>query len=274
MFQAAISAGDPAETDTRVLDGTTWLVDTASPILAGLRYVPVESKEGHLPIGDSLPGAVAKAEHGARTPDLDPTIGELPYATTTFETASAASGILIARSGDAVVDLLEDAQRESLRQKMLRELLVGSGVNHQWTGLNSTTNITEYQAVSQGNDTFFLDVEDAQADAGANMAASVWVLGTGLHSAAARQISEPGSGDKTLERGTIRLTGTRAYRTSFLPANDGLLVNLASIIIAVQENELVIVDRITKPGTLNVFRQFYGALVPTRPTHVRRLTEA
>ena len=273
MFQtAALSAGDPAEVDERALDMATWLVDPASPILSGLRFVPVESSEGHLPIGTTLPVAVAKAEHGSRTVDLDPVIDSLAYGPTTrFETASAVSGILAARSGPVAMSLLEDAQRESLRQKILEQLLVGSGTSHQWTGLSSTSNVTEYMTVDQGNDVAFLDSEESHEDSGADMATSVWVLSRTLHSAASRMISEPGSGDKTLEGGRIRLTGTRAYRSGLLADGDGLLVDLSSIVVAVQMDELVIIDRITQPGDNRVFRMFFGALVETRPSHVRVL---
>ena len=269
----AIVAGNFGD-DPRLGSPVTWLQDSASPVLAGIRLVPVTAQSGQVVQGAGLPTAVIKAESADPGALADPTIADLDYSTSVLEVRTQISGMVIAQADPFALDLLEGAQREAIRQLLLKQVLVGTGVAPELDGLVNTTNTTDYAQLDRGQDEVFLATEDALEDQGADMASVVWVLGRDLHTSASRAIAEPGDGARTVERGRIRLTNTRVYRSGLLPATTGIAVDLSSVSIAAQNLELLVIDRVTRPGDIFVTRQAFLGLIASRAAHVRRIIQS
>ena len=271
---AAIDSGDFGDSSTRAPVPATWLRDPASPVLSGITFVPVTSTSGIVPVGATLPTAVIKAESTNPSALSDPALSDVGFACSVIEVRTQVSGQSLTQSGDYLMDLVDDAQRIAVRQKLLQQILAGSGTSPEFDGLQNTSNSADYALLDRGQDEPFLDAEDALEDAGANMPSLVWVLGRDLHTSASRAIAEPGDGARTVERGVVRLTGTRAYRSGLITSTTGLCIDLSSVYVAVQLEELLVVDRIQRPGDVAVTRQAFVGLIETRATHIRKITQA
>ena len=259
---------------TRAPVPATWLTDPASPVLSGIRFVPVTSTTGIVPVGATLPTAVIKAESADPSALSDPVLGDVGFSCSVVEVRTMVSGRSLMQSGGFLMDLVDDAQRIAIRQKLLQQLLAGSGTSPEYTGLVHTTNSVDYAVGDRGQDGPILDAEDALEDEGANMPTAVWVMGRDIHTSASRAIAEPGDGARTVERGVVRLTGTRALRSGLITSTTGLLIDLSSVFVAVLEEELLVVDRIQRPGDVIVTRQIFASLIETRTSHVRKIVEA
>ena len=274
VFDTAAIESDSFGDSTRAPVPATWLRDPASPVLSGITFVPVTSTTGIVPVGATLPTAVIKAESADPSALSDPALGDVSFACSVIEVRTQVSGRALMQSGDYLMDLVDDAQRIAIRQKLLQQVLAGNGTAPEFDGLQNTTNSVDYALLDRGQDEQFLSAEDALEDAGAVMPSAVWVLGRDLHTSASRAIAEPGDGARTVERGVVRLTGTRALRSGLITATTGLLVDLSSVYVAVQMEELLVVDRIQRPGDVTVTRQAFVGLIETRATHIRKIVQA
>ena len=105
----------------------------------------------------------------------------------------------------------------------------------------------------------------------------MWLLAEDLFRKARRTLRDPGSGDYVVRRwdGRVRvLDGTEAIRTNTLEAGYGIYGEWTACTLAIWENMVVTIDRITQPGTLKITLDRYFDFAVTRPARVSILKVA
>ena len=248
-----------------------------------LRRVPVfygPSDAGELPFGSGLPSVNVRVEGTTRTAaESSAAIGSTPYTVSRFEAFQELSTQAVMQSGPDILTVVEDAAREALARKMIQQMFAGSGTDGQWAALLGVTGILSatYATANRGTDVPFLTAEEALIDAGARLPGMAWALGTDLESAAARALLEPGSDRRVIERRTMQLTGTQTARDGSLTATDGLLADWSQAVAIVYTGEellQIVIDRVTKPGSLRVWTIARLGLAVVRPGLVYHLSEA
>ena len=165
-------------------------------------------------------------------------------------------------------DFIMDVIMAASDRQMATQVLTGSGVAPNITGILNTTGIisTDYAAADVGAQSVFFAAEDAlSVDTPADR--RVWVLAEDLYRVSRRTLRDPGSGDYVVRRrdGAVRvLDNSMAIRTNTLTTGYALYGEWSACTLALWENMLVTVDRVTEPSLLRITVDRYFDFAVTR----------
>ena len=269
---AAIGTDDVSGDRPSLREPVRWLAGDGdeSPILARARIIPVNQIRGKLPAGTRLPDTVMTGPFGDNTGDFDPTIGDFDFALTSIiESRTSVNRAAIIQSSDAAIDdMVLGAQRVAIRDRMVQQILVGSGNNNQIQGIVNVAGVpgSSYPMADRGSSGAFQDGEDAVEDAGGRLESFAWALGSDLSSSARRTAIDPGGSRRTEERGRLTLSGVAVQRVGALPATMGVLADWANVLVLTLDELEVIVDAVSKPGDVRLTSRLPIAMIPTQPT--------
>ena len=173
----------------------------------------------------------------------------------TIEAKSEISRQLVVQSGDAAMDDLLEIHRISLADRLLEQILAGSGVGNDLSGIVSATGIGAgtYMTADRGDSDGFQGGEDTIEDAGGRLSGMAWAAGSDLSTSARRALLEPGSDRRVEERGRLSLSGLPMQRiTSGLSPTTGLLCDWSLIYVPILSELVVVTDLISNPGDVRV----------------------
>ena len=284
VFEAAIAADDVSGTEREVIGAPTWLQRGEDVISRQLRYVGVTESKGTVPIGTELPQAAVTDEFGTSpfTQGAGTEVSETSYLLRYIESRVSISTQAVIQSEADALGYLEVALQQASRNLLIEQLLTESGgligETAQYLGAEllqlDATNQAEYVFTSGLSVEAILDAEDLLLDNDASPEGMVWAFGTSLHSQLQRQILDPGSGERMLQRRRL-FTGSTVVRAKALTPTTGILFDVreAVAIPTSVENELF-VNRISKPGTVYLTLRTHADVVWVRPKLVYRLTQS
>ena len=175
-------------------------------------------------------------------------------------------------------DFVMDVMLAASDRQMAAQILGGSGVAPNVTGILNTTGIltNEYMSADKGSQVSFFDAEDSLGlDVPSDRRA--WILGEDLFRKARRTVRDPGDATYVLRRwdGAMRvLDNTMAIRSNVLSTGYGLYGEWSACTLGIWATVLVTIDRITTPGTLKVTVDRYFDFVVTRAARFAVLQEA
>ena len=175
-------------------------------------------------------------------------------------------------------ELVLEAHRIGIRDAMLDQLLSGDGVGNNLLGVVNAadTGGGTYPIADSGKSGLFIIGEAAVEDGdgrGPNMA---WAFGRDLSAGARGTAIDPGGSRLTEERGRLTLSGLPVQRVkSGLDATTGILADWQTVMLPMLDQLLVIVDRITEPGTLRLTSRLpLASPIVTHPSAVYVLTQS
>lgn len=281
--QAAIGADDVIAGRGREVAGVpTWLQDGQDLLSRSLIYLPVTEKEGYIPFGATLPQATVTSEAGTN-PFVEGSgseLGETPYELKYVEARVSASAKVVMQSTTDMLDHLEEALQIASRRLFIGQLLAGpggkTGDTAHFLGAQNlpldAANISTYVQSNGVAPADILTAEDVVLDNDASPENLVWCLGRGIHTALQVAIQDPGSGERMLRLGRL-FSGTRAVRSRALESTTAILFDVREAVkVPVAAENLLVVDRISKPGTIKLTMRTHVDGTWVRPSLVYRLT--
>ena len=196
----------------------------------------------------------------------------------TIEAKSEVSLELAVQTADSVLDDLLEAHRLALADKMLEQVLSGSGAGNNLDGVVNATGIGAgtYALADRGGDEAFTDAELAVQDGGGRTEHTAWALGTDLSTSTQKVSIEPGSSRRTQEGGRLTLSGTPAQRiTEGLAGTTGLCADWRTVVVPILNELILVLDRISIPGEVRVTSRLpIGSPILTHPAAVYKLEQA
>ena len=263
-----------------VVDSLDWPVERATEVLDLMRTFEVTETRGRLPIG-ALPSVTMQAESVTAGADSDPGISDKSYHCDSVVEVKSSYSTQLALMAGSIFDVGEQMQashRAAIRQKLLEQIVSGDGQGSNLSGVASTSGIgaATYAMADAGKSDKFTTAENTVEDADADGSRVAWLLGSTLSSATRSALLEPGSDRRVNERGRMSLSGYRAYRSnSAIASTNALLADWSSIAIVMQQQMVVIVDRISRPGEVRITSRLAVAdPIVTRPARVYKLEQA
>ena len=185
-------------------------------------------------------------------------------------------------AGEHDVDaLVLDSHRLAIQVELVAQVLSGDGAGHNLTGL---LNVSEISSQQYGGGApqlpmsapLLLDVEAAVEDGGGRLPLMAWGVGTDVSDTIRNTAIEAGSWGRVEARGRITLSDIPAQRLG-APFTDttAILADWRTVIVPVSSELEVVVDRVTKPGTLRLTSRL-GVADPivTHPDAAYILTQA
>ena len=212
--------------DTPFYGRIEWLASSGVPLLDRILTLAVPTRRGTVPIGGALPEArmlpedPMSATAAASDPGITGMIFELAQ---TIEVQTKLSLQVIVQSSEDILGAVQDALRRSIAERLLQQILGGTGMNNQLLGLPSRTNVDggTYVTANRGNANGFVEgetaIEDAQGTPGA------WALGKAISDASRKVVIEPGGTRRVEEAGRLTLSGLKTYRDDSLTDTTGIV---------------------------------------------------
>ena len=204
-----------------------------SPILARLRLITTAETRGKLGGVGTLPSSTMQSEHSTAAAFSDFALGDNEFVLdSVVEVKGEVSLQVVLQSGPQAVDeLVLESHRQAVADKVLSQLLIGTGLGNEVVGVTKHTGLAaavEYTAADKGKSSTFATAEQVVEDAGARPSGLAWALGHALSSSARSTLVEPGADRRVEERARITLSGTPVQRFpagSIFPENLGLLAD-------------------------------------------------
>ena len=210
----------------------------------------------------------------ARTPGL---FGQHDFElSSTIEVKSEIS-LQLALLSEFAMDALLEAHRLAIADRMLEQVLAGSGVGNDLDGVVNATGTQSgtYAQTDRGSSASLQDAEDAIEDAGGRQPFMAWGAGSDLSTSTRRALLEPGSDRRVEERARLSLSGLPIQRITGLTSTTGLCGDWATIIVPVLDRIDVVTDRITNPGDVRITSRLAIAdPIVSHPQTVYLLTQA
>ena len=254
--------------------------DGAGPIMSRLRVVPVEHSKGKFASGSALPGTTMQGEFDTATgwPN-DPSFGSHEYdLSSVIETKTEVSSQVITQSSDDLLDSILEAHALAVSDKLLQQMLSGDNVGNNLDGIVNASGIggATYAMGDRGGDEAFLVGEGVVEDAGGRSPFLAWAVGSDLSDSLRTTAIEPGASRRTEEQGRLSLSGLPVQRVADgMVSTSGILCDWRSVIVVVADTLELVIDRVTKPGSLRMTSRLpVSSPVATIPSLIYSLTQS
>lgn len=263
--------------DTPSYGRIDWIQSSGVPLLDRITTIPVPTRKGVLPIGGTLPEArmVAEDPMAATAVQSDPGLTGMAFELAqTIEVQTRLSSKIIVQSSEDILNAVQDALRRAIAERLLQQVLSGSGMNSQLLGLPFRTNVGggTYTNADRGGADGFVVGETAIEDADGTPTA--WIFGRALSSAARATVVEPGASIRVEQEGRLSLSGLRTFRDGSITSTTGLSADWARAVVVVTGMEIeYTVNRVSKPGEVWLTARLPVDLLVVRPEQVYVLTE-
>ena len=251
-----------------------WPTRSTDQLFGMFNTVTVSEPKGTLPVGD-LPAASTLDAGANLSADADPGTTSISYNCNRVCEARSSYSTQGLLQSSTLADYVEAAQAAALRREIVKQVLTGDGTAPNAQGLSTLTNVHESTYPTTGPTAQGLSAhEQALVDAGAAEEGLLWMAGRTLHSAMLNKAIEPGDYRRVAERRRITLSGAALYRSPDLPAAMGLTFDPRNVAVILQGSVLLTLDRVSRPGTVEVTARLHFDLQTLRPSQIGRLTQA
>ena len=277
---AVIGAGDVGgRTATPGL--IDWLAGAdAGEIMSRTRLIPVAHQRGKYAAGSALPGTSMEGEHTTQTgfPN-DPAFSDVSYdLSKVIEVKTEISQQVVTQSSDDLLDAVLEAHALAVRDKLLQQMLSGDNVGSNLDGIVNGSGIggATYAVADRGGDEAFTAGEAIVEDAGGRSPFLAWAVGSDLSDSLRTTAIEPGASRRTEEQGRLSLSGLPVQRVADgMVSTSGILCDWRSVIVVVADTLELVIDRVTKPGSLRMTSRLpVSSPVATIPSLIYSLTQS
>ena len=194
------------------------------------------------------------------------------------ESKSEVSLEVAIQTADDTLDMILEAHRLAISDRLLGQVLAGDGVGENLNGVASASGlgVGSYPLADMGSDEFFTDGEISVQDAGGRSQFVAWGLGATLSTAARKVAIEPGGSRRVEEMGRLTLSGTPVQRiTEGLAGTTGLCGDWRTVTVPILSSLIIVVDRITIPGFVRITSRLpVASPILTHPSAIYALTQA
>ena len=257
-----------------------WLQgDGDSPVVDAMRLYPTPDTRGKLATAGGLPTPTMQGEFSTAAATSEPTLGDHDYVLDkVIETRSDFTRLAVIQSGeDALDDLVLEACRIAIRDKLAQQALAGDGVGNNMAGVLNVTGIIAgtYVQADRGKDSNFTTGEIAVEDASGRLPFMVWALGKDIDESTRTTAIDPGSSRRVQERGRLSLSGVPVQRVvGELEATTGLLADWRTVILPIADRVQIVTNRIMTPGQVRLTARLACASpIVTVPATVYKLSQ-
>ena len=232
------------------------------------------SRDQDIPVLTTLPNSAMTAEAAARITVVDATFGTAPTLTPHTIMTAADYSVTAGLVGPGFEAMVLDAMLLSSDRLFAQQLLQGDGTGANLSGIVNTTGVltSTYAAANEGGHASFQAAEDMlDEDTPADQRA--WVLSEDLYRTARKTTRTPGDATYVVRNGRV-LDDAPAIRSNLLAAGTGVYGEWSAATLGVWGEAVVIVDRVTTPGTVKLtMLRFIDSRI-TRPARFVVLSEA
>ena len=210
----------------------------------------------------------------------DPVFGDHEYNLDKVVEAKTATSVEAITQADAheLDALILEAHRIAIRDTILQQVVAGNGTGNNLLGVVNVAGVGSgtYAMADSGASSLFTTGEASVEDGDGRAPYMAWAVGRTLSASMRSTAIDPGGSRLTEERGRMTLSGLPVQRIKGrLAVTTAVCADWQTVLLPMLDTLLVVVDRITEPGTLRLTSRLpLASPVVSHPSAIYILTAA